>query len=139
MPELREDRRRAWRLAKPDTAAVPMPALDIDGVRVLVVDDEAGCARDDPAAAAGTTAPSSTAASSAGEAMELLQREEFEVLVSDIGMPREDGYSLIRRVRALPPAQGGAIHAIALTAFARAEDRVRAALSRIHRAPGQAG
>jgi CheY-like chemotaxis protein len=41
-------------------------------------------------------------------------------------MPGEDGYSLIRRVRKLPPLQGGAIHAIALTAFARTEDRVRA-------------
>ena len=44
------------------------------------------------------------------------------MLVSDIGMPDEDGYALIRRVRALPPEQGGQVPAAALTGFARAED-----------------
>ena len=48
------------------------------------------------------------------------------MLVSDIGMPGEDGYSLITKVRALAPADGGQTPAIALTAFARAEDRARA-------------
>jgi CheY-like chemotaxis protein len=48
------------------------------------------------------------------------------VLVSDIGMPGEDGYSLIKRVRALGADRGGAVPALALTAYARAEDRVRA-------------
>jgi PAS domain S-box-containing protein len=49
----------------------------------------------------------------------------FDVLVSDIGMPELDGYELIRRVRALPSAQGGGIPAVALTAYSRAEDRRR--------------
>src|SRR5205823_5564356 len=48
------------------------------------------------------------------------------VLISDIGMPEEDGYALIRRVRALPPEQGGRVPAAALTAFAGPEDRRRA-------------
>jgi hypothetical protein len=48
-----------------------------------------------------------------------------DVLVSDIGMPEEDGYALIRQVRALPPEEGGAVPALALTAYARLEDRRR--------------
>ena len=48
------------------------------------------------------------------------------MLISDIGMPEEDGYSLLRRVRALPPEQGGLIPAIALTAYAGGQDRQRA-------------
>jgi CheY-like chemotaxis protein len=51
------------------------------------------------------------------------------VLVSDIGMPGEDGYALIRKVRALDAEQGGRIPAVALTAYARAEDRKQALLA----------
>ena len=51
------------------------------------------------------------------------------MLVSDIGMPGEDGYSLIRRVRALGPEDGGDTPAVALTAYARAEDRVKAVMA----------
>ena len=47
------------------------------------------------------------------------------MLVSDIGMPGEDGYDLIRKVRAMEPKRGGRIPAVALTAYARAEDRLR--------------
>ncbi len=50
-------------------------------------------------------------------------------VVSDIGMPQEDGYQLNRKVRALPPDQGGKIPAVALTAYARSEDRKQALLS----------
>jgi CheY-like chemotaxis protein len=49
--------------------------------------------------------------------------------VSDIGMPREDGYSLIRAVRALGPQRGGDTPAVALTAYARAEDRMKAVMA----------
>jgi CheY-like chemotaxis protein len=49
-----------------------------------------------------------------------------ELLVSDIGMPGEDGYSLIRRIRSLGPTEGGAIPSIALTAYTRLEDRAKA-------------
>ena len=51
------------------------------------------------------------------------------MLVSDIGMPEEDGYALIRRVRALDPQSGGLTPAVALTAYARAEDRMKAILA----------
>jgi CheY-like chemotaxis protein len=65
-------------------------------------------------------------AGSAQEALEALAEERPDLLISDIGMPGEDGYELIRKVRALPTAGGGKIPAIALTAYARTEDRLRA-------------
>jgi CheY-like chemotaxis protein len=65
-------------------------------------------------------------ASSAAHACELLQREHVDVLLADIGMPDEDGYSLIRKIRALSTPATASIPAAALTAFARAEDRERA-------------
>jgi signal transduction histidine kinase/response regulator of citrate/malate metabolism len=68
-------------------------------------------------------------ASSAAEGYEMLRNSPPHLLVSDIGMPGEDGYDLIRRVRALPVAQGGGVPAVALTAFARSEDRRRAFLA----------
>jgi CheY-like chemotaxis protein len=52
-----------------------------------------------------------------------------DLIVSDIAMPGEDGYSLIRRIRKLPRDRGGAIPAVALTACARQEDRTRALLA----------
>jgi CheY-like chemotaxis protein len=58
-----------------------------------------------------------------------IQRSRPDVLLGDIGMPNEDGYSMIRRIRALPPEQGGRTPAAALTAFARAEDRTAALLA----------
>jgi CheY-like chemotaxis protein len=66
-----------------------------------------------------------TAASSVQEALEAMAGGKFDAIISDIGMPGEDGYELIRRVRALPPEAGGKTPAIALTAYARAEDRLR--------------
>jgi CheY-like chemotaxis protein len=67
-----------------------------------------------------------TACATAEEALALIQKSAPDVLVSDIGMPKMDGYELLRRVRALEEKTGGKIPAIALTAFARSEDRTRA-------------
>jgi CheY-like chemotaxis protein len=67
-----------------------------------------------------------TALSTAEEAVSVLQRERPDVLVSDIGMPGEDGYALIRRVRALAADSGGQVPAAALTAYAKGEDTSRA-------------
>jgi CheY-like chemotaxis protein len=61
--------------------------------------------------------------------LDILKDARFDVLVCDIGMPGEDGYTLIRKVRALDVGHGGAVPAIALTAFARSKDRVRAMLA----------
>ncbi len=67
-----------------------------------------------------------TAVSSAVAALESLKAGAFDILVSDIGLPSEDGYSLLRRVRELPADEGGRIPAIALTAYASGDDRARA-------------
>ncbi len=67
-----------------------------------------------------------TAAGSVPEALEALDRDRFQALVSDIGMPGEDGYSLIRKVRARGAERGGNLPSVALTAYARTDDRVRA-------------
>jgi signal transduction histidine kinase len=69
------------------------------------------------------------AAGSAAEALEVLQRQSPEVLICDIAMPGEDGYALIRKVRALPPERGGCLPAVAVTAHARTDDRTRALLA----------
>ncbi|HEX8342271.1 MAG TPA: PAS domain-containing protein [Tepidisphaeraceae bacterium] len=98
---------------------------DIAGVRVLVVDDEPDARSLVKRLLEDCGAEVRTAATVA-EAMTLLGEEQPDVLLSDIGMPDEDGYALIRRVRALPPDRGGAVPAVALTAYARSEDRVRA-------------
>jgi len=67
-----------------------------------------------------------TVASSVQEALAKISMRAPDVLVSDVGMPDEDGYSLMKKVRQLAPAAGGFVPAVALTAFARAEDRDRA-------------
>jgi PAS domain S-box-containing protein len=97
----------------------------LDHLQVLVVDDEAD-ARELLMAVLEQCGAEAIAVASAAEALEALQRWRPDVLVSDIGMPQEDGYVLIGKVRALVPEQGGRIPAIALTAYARAEDRTRA-------------
>ena len=64
-------------------------------------------------------------ASSAVAALEAIAKEAFDVLISDIGMPEEDGYALIAKVRALDEERGGGIPAAALTAYAREQDHIR--------------
>jgi signal transduction histidine kinase/CheY-like chemotaxis protein len=109
-----------------DVSASP-PGRLLEGVKVLVVDDEAD-ARDVLRLGLEQRGASVTAAASASEALAGLRDAgaAFHVLLSDIGMPDEDGYSLIRRVRQLGASRGGGVPAIALTAYARAEDRARA-------------
>jgi CheY-like chemotaxis protein len=65
-------------------------------------------------------------ANSAKAALQALDEEVPDILVSDIGMPEEDGFSLIRRIRLRAPAEGGLVPAVALTAYARGEDRALA-------------
>jgi CheY-like chemotaxis protein len=64
-------------------------------------------------------------AASAEDALRILRTERPAVIISDIGMPEEDGYALIRKVRALPPSEGGSTPAVALTAYARTEERTK--------------
>ncbi|HET6879827.1 MAG TPA: response regulator [Pirellulales bacterium] len=105
--------------------AVPMPEHCLAGIRVLVVDDEED-GREAIAKLLAVYQADVTTASSASEALASLRRSLPDVLVSDIGMPEQDGYDLIREVRRLPASQGGQMPALALTAFAREEDRLRA-------------
>ncbi len=100
----------------------------LDGIRVLVVDDEPD-ARALSCHLLTAQGAEVQVAECAAEAFEMLQKNPPSVLLSDIGMPREDGISLIKRIRQLPEEKGGAVPAIALTAYARSEDRTSAVLS----------
>jgi signal transduction histidine kinase/ActR/RegA family two-component response regulator len=95
----------------------------LDGVRVLVVDDEPS-ASEALMALFSSCGAVARVAGSATEALAVFDQWQPDVLVSDIAMPGEDGYSLIRRVRLLPVERGGAVPAVALTAYAKIEDRV---------------
>ena len=97
----------------------------LDGVRVLAADDDAeGLALVNAILTrAGADVRTSVSAS---EALDLFKEWHPDVLVSDIEMPGEDGYSLIRKVRALGADNGGRTPAIALTAYGRPQDRLRA-------------
>ncbi len=97
----------------------------LQGVSVLVVDDEED-ARNLIARVLQECDATVFVASSAAQAREILMGERPTVLISDVGMPGEDGYELIRKIRQLPDHQGGKTPAAALTAFARSEDRTRA-------------
>jgi CheY-like chemotaxis protein len=94
------------------------------GVRVLVVDDEPD-ARDLVRRVLEEYDASVTTADSGREAIERVRSEPPDLLICDIGMPDQDGYTVIREVRALPPERGGRVPALALTAYARPEDRDR--------------
>jgi CheY-like chemotaxis protein len=112
----------------PSRAAITATAPDhpsLQGITVLAIDDEPDALGLVKRVLEGCGARVVTA-TSVREALELIGRERPDMIVSDIGMPGEDGYDLIRQVRALPPEQGGRTPAAALTAFARAEDRTRA-------------
>ncbi|MGD0526236.1 MAG: response regulator [Polyangiaceae bacterium] len=91
-------------------------------LRVLVVDDSADM-RELIAAVLETSGARPRCAGSCAEALADFARERPEVVVADIGLPDEDGYALIRRIRALAPAEGGAVPAVALTGQVEAERR----------------
>jgi CheY-like chemotaxis protein len=104
------------------------PAPQLRGLRVLAVDDEHD-ANDLIRAALQSSGVDVVTASSAEEVLMLLPRIGADVLISDIGMPDVDGYALIQSIRKLPERSGGRIPAIAVTAFARPQDRSRAFLA----------
>src|SRR5262249_54573040 len=115
------------------TATPPLSTWDCDevsleGITVLVVDDEPD-ARELIGRLLTECKATVVEAESAGSGREQLKRVHPDVLVSDIGMPKKDGYEFIREVRGLPADEGGRTPAVALTAFARSEDRTRAMLA----------
>jgi CheY-like chemotaxis protein/anti-sigma regulatory factor (Ser/Thr protein kinase) len=113
---------------EPMVAPATVPAVldaDLSGVRILVVDDDPD-GREMLTHMLESWGAQVRAAGSADEALAALSEERPELLISDIGMPRVDGYELMRRIRALREPAGGDLAAIALTAFARGEDAVKA-------------
>jgi PAS domain S-box-containing protein len=107
------------------TAAAWADHPSLAGITVLAVDDEPDALNLVRRVLESCGARVVTAGS-ARDALALVAAERPDMIVSDVGMPDEDGYDLIRRVRALPADRGGRTPAAALTAFARAEDRTRA-------------
>ena len=116
------DPSQARRTEVTPTASAP---ATLAGVRVLVVDDVAE-SRELLRAILEECGAEVTDAGSVQAALRTLEQAPFDVLISDIAMPGDDGYALIRRVRSLPAEHGGQIPAVALTAYARIEDRAAA-------------
>jgi CheY-like chemotaxis protein len=113
---------------RPDWPVPAVPGRELQGLNVLIAEDDADTRellvmmlRDRGAVV--------TSTSSAEEALARLPEQKYDVIVSDVGMPNLDGYDLIRRIRSMPPEQGGTIPAIALTAYASSEDRKKALLA----------
>jgi signal transduction histidine kinase len=96
----------------------------LEGVRVLVVDDDL-VAVDLTREILMRAGAQVWGCAGGSEALPMLQQCRPDVLVSDIEMPNQDGYSLIRRIRALEPDRGGRTPAVALSAYSRPEDRIR--------------
>ncbi|EYF04281.1 PAS domain-containing hybrid sensor histidine kinase/response regulator [Chondromyces apiculatus] len=126
--------------AAPQSTATPLPIPappptpsptswtsppELSGLRILVVDDEAD-ARDIMRDLLERCGSEVSTAASAAEAFTLLHERRPDLILSDIGMAGEDGYAFMRRLRALPPEEGGRTPSIAITAYARAAERTRA-------------
>jgi signal transduction histidine kinase len=107
-----------FKLAEPECPS------ELDGLHVLIVDDDVDACELLGIVLEGCGAQVTTTFSAA-DALAAIEQEAFDVLISDIGMPDEDGYSLIAKVRALGKERGGEIPAAALTAYAAEEDRNR--------------
>jgi signal transduction histidine kinase/CheY-like chemotaxis protein len=107
------------------------PLASLLGLSILIVDDD-----DEGRAIVAEYLANQHArvlmASSARQALEVLERERVDILLADIAMPNEDGYSLIRRIRASTAAETASIPAAALTSFARDEDRLQALEAGFH-------
>ena len=123
----RIDHQSDHRLRPPDaiSKAPDLGRESLSGLKVLVVDDEPD-ARDLLRRLLERRQATVITAGSAIDGLQLLEQEKPDVLVSDIGMPLVDGYEFIAQIRSLGADRGGHLPAIALTAFARAEDRARA-------------
>jgi PAS domain S-box-containing protein len=119
----------------PAGSVISLPAAILKGLRVLVIDDEED-ARELLTIALTQNGAEVRTAATVRAALDILDQWKPNVLVSDIGMPGQDGYDFIRTVRALESERGGTIPAVALTGYASAEDaaRARAAGYEIHMA-----
>jgi signal transduction histidine kinase/CheY-like chemotaxis protein len=115
--------------AAPITTTAERPSkprtIDLEGVHILITDDERD-ARELLRAMLSRTGARLSEAASAREALRIVGEDRPDILLTDIAMPVQDGYSLVRAVRSLPNDQGVHIRAIAVSAYARREDRQRA-------------
>ena len=125
LAEERRDPARAEERREVERRRSRKGSIRLDGVHVLLVEDD-----DDSRKLLGAILKRHgarvTATKSVAEALSVFPTDVPDLLVSDIGMPDEDGYELIRKLRALPPERGGQIPAIALTGYASRKDRERA-------------
>lgn len=103
-------------------------APSLEGLRILIIDDETD-ALDLIGVELTQHGAKVTAASNAQDALTALATDEFDLLISDIGMPNTDGYDLIRQIRAQESSRHQRIPAVALTAYARVQDRMRAIMA----------
>jgi CheY-like chemotaxis protein len=108
-----------------DYLMISHQSLSLNGLQALVVDSN-GDSRDLLTMLFQLYGMETIAATSVGEALEILEGVQPDLLISEIGLPKEDGYSLMDRVKALEVAKQVQIPAIALTTYARKEDRDRA-------------
>jgi signal transduction histidine kinase/CheY-like chemotaxis protein len=117
--------------------AADAPVLtSLAGVRVLAVDDDAHT-RDLLTTILRQAGAETMAAASVTEALDQFNRWKPDVVVTDIGMPGEDGYALLRRIREREKGDGAAVPVLALTAYARAEDRAQALAAGFNRHAGK--
>ena len=121
-------REEQWEVA-PSASVLEIPATEapvsLGGVHVLIVEDEADT-REALSLIIAQAGAAVTAVGTAAEALAVLAASRPDILLCDIGLPTEDGYVLIRKLRALRAEDGGATPAVALSAFAQASDRARA-------------
>jgi CheY-like chemotaxis protein len=113
-------------------AARPVAPPPLQGLTVLVVDDQEDV-RDLMRVVLSRRGATVVAVESTATALEALDRCRPDVILSDLEMPGEDGYSLIRKIRARSPERGGTVPAAALTAYTRTEDRVQSLRAGFHR------
>jgi PAS domain S-box-containing protein len=128
LPVRRESSGSTYRAAGSDGGTSLECPPELHDLRLLVVEDEED-AREMLVTVLEKCGAEVAAAGSVREALEEFERSRPDVLISDIGMADEDGYQLIRMIRALPDNQGGRTPAVALTAYARPEDRMRSLLA----------
>jgi PAS domain S-box-containing protein len=125
LPLLQDNRGNRGNREATGEISSPVASTPLAGLRVLVVDDEADT-RNFLSFMFEEYGAFATAVASVDEALAVLEQAKPDILISDIGMSEQDGYTLIRKLRSLQPQKGGHIPAIALTAYTREEDRLKA-------------
>ena len=125
LPLLQDNRANRGNREATGEISSPVASVPLTGLRVLVVDDQADT-RNFLSFMFEEYGAIATAVASVDEALAVIEQAKADILISDIGMSEQDGYTLIRKLRSLEPEKGGRIPAIALTAYTREEDRLEA-------------